>query len=98
MTTSERFRRTSRTDGGAFRWQQVAALEEEGFSLPEIAERLDLAMETVRTYHLVAAAHRAREEEWAVPLERFVRRMAAVYPDDERRRWIYRQMRLEYEG
>lgn len=76
------------------RWEQVFDLWQEGYSIPQIARYLGIGESQAWTELATAQAYEQRgkaRSRW----ERLADGMAAVYPDDTRRNWIYRQMGVE---
>jgi hypothetical protein len=81
------------------RWQQVQALERDGLSRAEIAEQLGIGERRVRFYEGESRA-RERAIESRYEGQGSVGQTAAmvrVYPDQERREWIRREMALRDE-
>jgi hypothetical protein len=76
------------------RWQQVWELWLEGWSVPEIARRLEISDGQAWTALGTAQAYAAGER-MQHPRIRRALKMAAVYPDRNRRNWILWQMGVE---
>lgn len=90
--------RERRRDGERFRWEEVAELEDEGLSIPEIARRLGICENTVRDHSANALTYSIRESiEWnpRSPRQAMADRHASVYSDPKARAWIYRQFGVE---
>lgn len=76
------------------RWEQVFDLWQEGYSIPEIAGYLGITVSQGWTELATAQAYEQREQARSA-WERLADGLAAVYPDDARKNWIYLQMGVE---
>lgn len=95
MSVGEHLINQRRRAGAQARRDEARRLRSAGLSRREIARRLGCSVSSVSNYLWqpcmtlrLSAAQLSRLEK--------AQAMARVYPDEERRRWIYRQMGLEY--
>jgi transposase len=74
---------------------EARRLQARGLTRREIAQQMDCSRHSVNEYLWRGSAPAAGLRGPMVGREEKAQAMAAVYPDDERRDWIYRQMGVE---